>query len=141
VCVICTLQTITLSRLYRPSTAGGRRLVVPALRRRLHPFPSSRFLADGSNDVVEKGRRDSMGGGERWASTAGPDIDRRLLTLFTASASVTAAGPRNPRQRHHVGRFRALQLAFHCDDDAGRTEAPRCRGTRWQLLASSWTLR
>jgi len=45
--------------LYRPSTAGGRRLVVPTLPRSLHPSPSSRFLAGGSNDVVEQGRRDS----------------------------------------------------------------------------------
>ena len=118
--------------LYRPSTAGGRRSAS------LRPSRSSRFLAGGSNDVVEQRQRNSTDEHEWRRKTGGrPAIDRRLLTLFTASASATAAAaaPRNPCRRHHVGWLRALQSAHHCDE-AGPRQQPHCRGTRWQLLVS-----
>jgi len=67
---------------------GGRNLAHP---RRLHPSPSSRFSAAGSNDVVGQRGHDSTARRSGVHCSLAQPIDRRLLTLFTASATAADA--------------------------------------------------
>jgi len=94
-------QSVISSTLYRPTQQVVARLLVVQPRRRVGPSSSSRHSAGGSNDVVDQGGQETpwpRGATQRATQTAphpvrpGPaHIDRRLLTLFTASASAVAA--------------------------------------------------